>query len=308
MAKPLTVATRPGKLAIAQTEIVTAALKKIHPHIEIKIKTITTKGDRDKRTALWKLKTTGFFTSQVEDALLAGHADFAVHSFKDLPTLHREGLNIAAVLDRQFVEDCLIALNPVSSIDQLQPSAKIGTSSLRRIAQIKHLKPALQPTDIRGNVTTRIRKLHEGKFDAIILARAAIERLGLTDKISFSFDPKQFIPAPAQGALAVQTRTDDAPTSKLVAAIDDKKARTTTFTERCILSTMQCGCHAPAGAFVEVVGDDIAVYAFVSDLEGKNFIRRHITGPAANAKNLAEKIANELLNAGGTEILEKLER
>lgn len=125
----LTVATRAGKLAIAQTEIVIAALKETHPNIEIKIKTITTKGDRDRRTALWKLRTTGFFTSQLEDALLEDQADFAVHSFKDLPTRHRERLTVAAVLDRQFVEDCLISANPVTSIDQLQPSAKIGTSS-----------------------------------------------------------------------------------------------------------------------------------------------------------------------------------
>jgi hydroxymethylbilane synthase len=166
----------------------------------------------------------------------------------------------------------------------------------------------LQPTDIRGNVTTRITKLREGKFDAIILARAGIERLGLSDKVAFCFDPKKFIPAAAQGALAVQTRADDDQTTKLIAAIDDEKARTTTFAERHVLSTMQCGCHAPAGVFAEIVGDNIIISAFISDLEGKNFIRRDITGPAPDADNLAEKIAHQLLNAGGKEILEKLER
>ena len=308
MADVLTVATRAGKLAIAQTEIVIAALKKTHPNIEIKIKTITTKGDTDRRTALWKLTTTGFFTSQVEDALLTGQADFAVHSFKDLPTQQRQGLTVAAVLDRQFVEDCLVANNPVTSIDQLQPSANIGTSSPRRIAQIKHLRPDLQPADIRGNVTTRIRKLREGKFDAIILARAGLERLGLSDKISFCFDPEQFIPAAAQGALAVQIRVDDTRTAKLISAIDDEKARTTCGAERRVLSTMQCGCHAPAGAFAEILGDNIIISAFISDLQSRSFISREITGPAADADTLAEELANELLNAGGREILEKLER
>jgi len=308
MAHLLTVATRAGKLAIAQTEIVTAALKKIHPDIEIKIKTITTEGDRDRRTALWKLKTTGFFTSRVEDTLLADEADFAVHSFKDLPTHQRQGLTIAAVCSRQFAEDCLIAADSVSSIEQLPHAAKIGTSSLRRIAQVRHLRPDLQTTDIRGNVTTRIGKLHEGKFDAIILARAGIERLGLSDKISFCFDPQQFIPAPAQGALAVQTRVDDDATSELITAIDDEKAHTTTFAERRVLSVMQCGCHAPAGAFAAIDKDDIIICAFISDLEGRNFIRRRITGPAANADTLAEKLANQLLDTGGSEILEKLER
>ena len=304
----LTVATRAGKLAIAQTEIVIAALRKTHPDIEIKIRTITTKGDTDRRTALWKLTTTGFFTTQVEDALLTGQADFAVHSFKDLPTQQRQGLTVAAVLDRQFVEDCLISADSAGSIEQIPKAAKIGTSSPRRIAQIRHLKPDLQPTDIRGNVTTRIRKLREEKFDAIILARAGIERLGLSDKLAFCFDPKKFIPAAAQGALAVQIRADDMRTAKLISAIDDEKARTTTFAERHILSTMQCGCHAPAGAFAEIVGDNIIISAFISDLEGKNFIKRETTGPAVDADNLAEKIAHQLLNAGGRQILKNLER
>jgi hydroxymethylbilane synthase len=310
----LTAATRGGDLAIAQTQIIISALKKTHPDIQIKIKKITTKGDRDKRTALWDLKSTcpehcrgsGFFTSQVEDALLSGQADFAVHSFKDLPTQQRKGLTIAAVCERTFAEDCLIANDAVGSIRQLRQSAKIGTSSLRRAAQIRHLRADLTPVPIRGNVPTRIKLLEEGKFDAIILARAGIERLGLGGKISLCFDPQQFIPAPAQGALAVQTRTDDSTATELIAAIDNEKLRTITFAERRVLVTMQCGCHAPVGAFAKIAGDDMQICAFISDLEGKNFISRRLTGPAADADNLAEKIANELLNAGGREILEKL--
>jgi len=308
----LTVATRGGRLAIAQTEIVTGALKKIYPDIQIKIKKIVTKGDRDKRTTLWKLRSSGFFTSQVEDALLAGQADFAVHSFKDLPTRQQEGLIIAAVCERRFAEDCLIAADSASdkqwSIGRLRHSAKIGTSSLRRAVQIKRLRSDLLPTAIRGNVLTRLRLLEEGKFDAIILARAGVERLDLGKKVSLCFDPEQFIPAPAQGALAVQTRTDDVATSRLIAAIDDEKARTITFAERGVLSTLQCGCHAPVGAFARIAGDDIEICAFISDLEGTNFIRRQITSPAAEAGKLAAKVADKLLDAGGIEILEKLKR
>jgi len=243
----LTAATRSGDLAIAQTRLIISALKKTRPRLQIKIKKITTKGDRDKRTALWDLKSTGFFASQVEDALLASQADFAVHSFKDLPTQQRKGLAIKAVCERQFAEDCLIANVPVDSIRQLPLSAKIGTSSLRRAAQIKHLRADLTPLPIRGNVLTRIKLLQQGKFDAIILARAGIERLGLGGKISFCFDPEQFIPAPAQGALAVQTRTGDSAATELIAAIDNEKLRTITFAERQVLVTMQCGCHAPVG-------------------------------------------------------------
>lgn len=303
-----TVATRGAELAIAQTQIIISALKKTHPDIQIKTKKITTKGDRDKRTALWDLKSTGFFTSQVEDALLSGQADFAVHSFKDLPTRQRKGLTITAVCERTFPEDCLIANAPVDSIRHLPQSAKIGTSSLRRAAQIKHLRADLEPISIRGNVPTRIKLLQQGKFDAVILARAGIERLGLSEKISLCFDPQQFIPAPAQGALAVQTRTDDQTVTKFIAAIDDKNLRTITFAERQVLITMNCGCHAPVGAFAEISGNNMEIHAFISDLEAKNFISRCITGPATDADKLAEKIANDLLDAGGREILEKLEK
>jgi len=306
MRKVLTVATRGGELAIIQTEIVTDALKRIYPGIEFQILKVTTKGDRNRRTALWSLKDSGFFTSQVEDALLAGQADFAVHSFKDLPTRQRPGLVIAAVCDRRFAEDCLIAAVPAGSLRQLPDSARIGTSSLRRVAQLKHLRPDLEVIPIRGNVKTRLRRLDKGEADVVILARAGIERLGLGQKISFSFDPQQFIPAPAQGALTVQTRTDDAATNKLVAAINDENARMTTFAERQVLVTMRCGCHAPVGAFARIAGNNIEIHAFISDIEGRNFIKRQIVGPAKEANKLAEQIANDLLASGGKEILASL--
>jgi hydroxymethylbilane synthase len=304
----LTVATRGGALALAQTRHVIATLKKIHPGLEIRIKEITTTGDKDRRTALWTLKETGFFTSQVEDALIAHQADFAVHSFKDLPTAQRQGLTIAAVFDRNFVEDCLVTKQPLVSIDKLPSGAKIGTSSLRRAAQLKHLRADLAPAPIRGNVQTRLRKLDAGQFDAILLARAGLERLGLAGKISFIFNPAMFIPAPAQGALGVQTRADDDQTNEIIAVIDDQKARTTTDAERKILTTMQCGCHAPVGAYAEIESGNIHISAFISDLQGENFIRREFTGPAKDAEKLAENIAKELLKAGGKEILESLEK
>ena len=306
--KSLTVATRGGALAIAQTGHVIAALKKIHPGLEIRIREITTTGDKDRRTALWTLKETGFFTSQVEDALTAHEADFAVHSFKDLPTTQRRGLAIGAVFDRNFVEDCLVSVSPVESIDQLPANAKIGTSSLRRAAQLKHLRADIEPTPIRGNVHTRLRKLETGRFDAILLARAGLQRLGLADKITFVFDPSVFIPAPAQGALGIQTRADDDRTNEIIAAINDENAGTTTAAERKILTTMKCGCHAPVGAYAEITGGDIHIRAFISEVDGKNFIGRELAGPTEDAENLAEKIAKELLKSGGKEILDSLEK
>jgi hydroxymethylbilane synthase len=304
----LTVATRGGALAIAQTEHVVATLKKIHPALEIEIKQVATTGDQDRRTALWNLKDTGFFTSQIEDALTAGEADFAVHSFKDLPTAQQEGLSIAAVFDRNFVEDCLVSASPAASVKELPQAARVGTSSLRRAAQLRHLRGDLEPTPIRGNVRTRLRKLDTDDFDAVLLARAGLERLHLADKISFVFDPAVFIPAPAQGALAIQARADDARTNEIVAAIDDDQARATTRAERKILTTMQCGCHAPVGAFARITAGEIEICAFISDIQGTDFITRQATGPATEAEKLAEQLATALLAAGGKEILASLER
>ncbi|MHC4227865.1 MAG: hydroxymethylbilane synthase [Planctomycetota bacterium] len=304
----LTVATRGGALAVAQTEYVVATLRKIHPDLEIEIKQITTTGDQDRRTALWNLRDTGFFTSQLEDALMAREADFAVHSFKDLPTTQPEGLDIAAVFDRNFVEDCLIAKDPVGSIEQLPQGARIGTSSLRRAAQLKHLRPDLEPTPIRGNVQTRLDKLDTDDFDAVLLARAGLERLGLAGKISFIFELTVFIPAPAQGALGVQSRADDAETNKILAAIDEEDARITTSAERTILTTMQCGCHAPVGAYAKITEGQINIRAFISGVEGRNYISREIDGPVAEAAQLAESIATQLLEAGGKQILESLKK
>lgn len=306
MSRVLTVATRSGALALAQTDIVASLIKRNHPDIKIKIKKITTSGDKDRRTALWNLKTTGFFTSHLEDALLEGKADFAVHSFKDLPTAMRDNLTITSVCDRQFPQDCLIASSPVTSIGHLPEKAKVGTSSLRRSAQLRYLRPDLDIVPIRGNVRTRLKKLDEGNFDAIILARAGLERLELSDKISFTFDPGVFIPAPAQGALAVQTRADDNDTNEIIASIDDKTVRTITFAERKILTVLQCGCHAPVGAYAQITEDQIKITAFISDLKGRNLITQNTTGPATEAERLAENLASELLNSGGREILNKL--
>ena len=185
----LTVATRRGRLALAQTRMVNAALKTQQPDLEVRINEITSEGDRDRRTILWHLKDAGFFTSRLEETLLAGEADLAVHSFKDLPTRQRDGLMVAAVQDRRFAEDCLVAGPGVRSLDDLPVSARVGTSSLRRIAQLGHFRPDIVPVPIRGNVQTRLDKLSGERLDAVMLARAGLERLGLAGRIAFSFDP-----------------------------------------------------------------------------------------------------------------------
>ncbi|MCU0916006.1 MAG: hydroxymethylbilane synthase [Planctomycetes bacterium] len=306
--KTLTVATRRGELALAQTRSVIAALQAQHPGLEVRIQEITTAGDHDRRTALWDLKDTGFFTSQLEDALLNGAADFAVHSFKDLPTREAEGLAVTAIGNRQWPEDGLLARQPIASLDQLPQGARVGTSSLRRAAQLRHLRPDLELVPLRGNVQTRIRKLQTADLDAIILARAGLERLGLAGMISLVFDPKQFLPAPAQGTLAIQTRRDDRETVAIVHSLDDEATRALVLAERQVLVAMQCGCHAPVGAYAESTRDGIEIHAFISDIEGRQLIKRRARGPVAQALELGERVARELLDAGGREILRDLER
>jgi len=307
MSHVLTVATRRGELAVAQTHRVIAALQSKHPGLEVRVKEVTSEGDRDRRTLLWNLKETGFFTSRLEEVLLAGEADFAVHSFKDLPTRSREGLTVAAVYDRCHPEDCLLAREPVESLAQLREGARIGTSSLRRIAQLKHARPDLQPVPIRGNVRTRLEKLRNEDLDAILLARAGLERLGLTDAITFTFDPVQFTPAPAQGALAIQTRTGDARTNEIVAAIDDAHARAVTDAERQILIDTKCGCHAPVGAYAEKDAERLTLRAFLADVSGKTLLRAEASGPWSEACEVGSKVAADLLAAGGQRLLDELE-
>jgi len=306
MNRIFTLVTRTGELAITQTKIIAGMLKQNNPDAEFDIKTIKSKGDVDRKTMLWKVESTGFFTSILEDSLLKREAQIAVHSFKDLPTQMRPGLIVTAVCDRRYGEDCLIATRKIKTINDLPASATVGTSSLRRLVQIKRLRPDLKGESIRGNVPTRIRKVDEGQYDAVILARAGIERLGLSNCISIVFEPAEFIPAPAQGALAVQTRQDDKEICDIVSKIDDEKARITSLAERQILTTTQCGCHAPVGAFAQIKNNEIEITAFIADQTGEQFVSKRNSGPVGNYESIAENLANDLLDTGGTEILEKL--
>ncbi len=308
MSRVLTIATRRGALAVAQTQLVAAALMERHPGLQVKVEEVTSEGDIDRRTALWDLKDAGFFTSTLEEALLAGAADLAVHSLKDLPTRSRDGLALTAICDRRFPEDCLLANEPIRSIDELEPGAKVGTSSLRRAAQLLHAKPEVEAEPIRGNVQTRMQKLRTGEFDAIILAKAGLERLGLADSISLTFDPHEFIPAPGQGALAIQTRSDDEATNAIVRSIDDERARALVEAEREILVVLQCGCHAPVGAYAEAMVDEMRLTAFIADRYGRTCIRRQRIGPAADPLGLGRRVAEDLRTGGGAEILHELER
>ncbi len=304
--KSIRIASRASKLALAQTDIVKRALKKLSDGIEISVVTISAKGDRDKSNFLYKSESVGLFTSEVENAILDGRADLAVHSLKDLPTAPRAGLVIAAIPKRQSVADALVASGQVASIADLLPGATVGTSSLRRIAQLRHLRNDLKCVPLRGNVETRVSKVTTGQIDAIVVACAGLKRLGLADRISVVLAPEQFLTAAGQGALAVQVRAEDTDLIELVSELDDEPTRIATQAERSVLAAMHSGCSIPLGVYARIIGERLVIDAMIADVEGKNLIKRSCSGPVSQSRICAQKLAEELLNVGGKKILEQI--
>jgi len=304
--KHIRIASRASKLALIQSNYIADLLRNLCRELEISIVTVSTKGDRDKSDFLYKSESVGFFTSEVENALLDGKADMAVHSLKDLPTAITTGLTIAAIPKRDSPADALVASGEVASIEDLPAGATVGTSSLRRIAQIKHRRSDLKCVPLRGNVETRVNKVQSGQIDAAVVACAGLNRLRRTDKISAVLPPQDFIPAPAQGALAVQIHVRNIELAELVSQIDDKNSRIAVETERAVLVAMQGGCSIPLGVYAHISGDTITIDAVISDLEGKKYIERSQTDHTNKANTCAKKLAAELLTAGGQKILDEI--
>ncbi|MBW8002851.1 MAG: hydroxymethylbilane synthase [Planctomycetes bacterium] len=304
--RSIKIASRASKLALTQSNYARALLLELDPDLDIQIVEISTKGDRDKSDFLYKTSSVGFFTSEVENALLDGRADLAVHSLKDLPTAITEGLVIAAIPKRESVADALITNTGASSIADLPSGASVGTSSLRRIAQVNHIRDDLNCVPLRGNVETRVNKVAAGQVDAAIVACAGLNRLKLSDKISAALPPDEFIPAPAQGALAFQIRTDNPELNELVSKLNDQPSRITAETERSILATMHGGCSIPLGVYSYIDGDTINIEAMISDVEGKNLIKLSKSAPLDQRQQAAKALAEELLNKGGRQILDNI--
>ena len=301
--RPLRIASRASKLALVQTNYVIKLLESRCPGIESTIIEISTKGDRDKSDFLYKSESVGFFTSEIEKALLDGRADLAVHSFKDLPTQQTPGLIVAAVPQRQSPADAFVTAEKISSIRDLPQGTTIGTSSLRRIAQLKLLRKDIECVPLRGNVETRVRKVTEDQVDAIVVACAGLNRLGLTDKISLILPPEEFIPAPAQGALAVQIRSDDNELAELVRRIDDENSRIAVETERYVLEIMHGGCSIPLGVYSQIHDGTITTCAIICSVDGDKYVRHSVTSSIEQAKTCAEQLSHKLLDDGGREIL-----
>ncbi|MBN1124321.1 MAG: hydroxymethylbilane synthase [Sedimentisphaerales bacterium] len=306
--KPLRVATRSSDLALAQSGMVIDALRNSHPDLEIQIVKVLTKGDQDRTTALWKMGGMGFFTTQVEQALLESRAEVAIHSFKDMPTQVTEGLTVAAIFERRWPEDVVVACGTIQSLDDLPTGARIGTSSPRRIALLRTLKPDLIVETLRGNVPTRMARVKEGLLDGVIVARAGLERLGVADRISLILKPTIFTPAPAQGALAIQCRSDDVETKELLQSANHKPTRLAVDVERTVLAGLHPGCHAPVGVYAELKSENtIHLSVFLADMEGKTVIRKEMQGPIQNGQSMAQEMVRQVLDDGGDTILQGME-
>jgi len=304
--RAIRIASRSSKLALTQTHYIRDALLAISPDLDISVVEISTHGDRDRSDFLYKSQVQGLFTSEVENALLDGRADIAVHSLKDLPTSGSPELTVGATPPRQAVSDALVCLQSVTGLNDLAQGAKVGTSSLRRIAQLKHARPDLNCVPLRGNVETRVSKVQSGDIDVAVIACAGLNRLGMEDHIAVVLPPEQFLPAPAQGALAVQMRASDTELAPLIAQLNDTEAQTTASAERLVLAAMHGGCSIPLGVHARIQDRSLTIEAMISDVEGKTYIRRSQTCDPDQAQTCATDLAQEMLDAGGQEILDQI--
>src|SRR5258706_6369495 len=296
-------ATRPSALARWQTQWVINALKKIHPNLECEEKIITTQGDKILDKPLPEIGGKGLFTQELESELLNGIVHCAVHSLKDLPVENPAGLTIGCIPTRAEVRDVLISKNGYT-LATLPKGASVGTSSLRRAAQILSLRPNLHTESLRGNVDTRLRKAMDGQYDAIILAGAGLNRLGLDQYATEWLSLDVMLPAPGQGALAVQCRVDDQTTLNLLAALEDDSTRKAVTAERAFLSGLGGGCSVPVAAYAEVKSQKsivITLTGLVSSIDGKLAVK--VSGEGSDPSELGKRLANEAISQGASEIL-----
>lgn len=288
------IGTRASRLALAQTALVADRLRATHRDIAIEFVEITTAGDRDQSSPL--PEGAGWFTTAIQEALQRGEIDVAVHSYKDLPTKRPEGLVIAAVPLREDPRDALVSRKGIP-LRRLSPGAVVGTSSPRREAQVRALRPDLDVRPIRGNVDTRVAKVDSGEYDAAVLALAGLKRLGIERRAAEIFSLHDILPAPAQGALAMECRAGDEATIELLAAIDDPSLRQLVMAERSFLARIDAGCHFPAAAFAEQFGTTLKLHALLAP--GGRIIRSKMAGPAETAAGLGRQLAEELMALAG---------
>ena len=301
--RKIKIGTRASRLALWQAEFVAAQLKKFFPALEVELVHVHTTGDKILDAPLAKIGGKGLFTKELELQLARGEIDLAVHSLKDVPTDLPEGFQIAAITRRAQPFDAFVS-GKFSSFAELPKGSIVGTSSLRRAAQLLNRRPDLQIKNLRGNVETRLKKLDAGEFDAIILAAAGLERLGHASRIREILT--EIIPAAGQGALAIEIRTGDKKISELVGKLNDAETFSATTIEREFLREVGGSCQVPVGVFAQVDGDKLNVRALISSIDGQRVVKNSVTVELAEIDGLGKTLATKLLDAGGRKILDDL--
>lgn len=301
----LIIGTRSSKLALWQADYVADRLRKEYPNLAVEKKLMTTKGDKILDAPLAKIGGKGLFTKELEQAMLEGEIDIAVHSLKDMPTEVPDGLVITAITERYDPGDAFVS-NKYKSLEQLPRGAVVGTSSLRRKAQLLHVRPDLVIKDLRGNVNTRLRKLDAGEYDAAVLAVAGLKRLGFAERITEVLPKSMVLPAVGQGALAIEAREDDANVRNLVAFLNDAATVACAKAERAFLARVEGGCQVPVGVYATPEGDALSVEAVIASLDGQRLYRDHVRGTKEQAADLGTELADKLLDAGGINIMHEI--
>ena len=302
----ITIGTRASELALWQAEYIAAEIEKQYPTVRVELRRMTTKGDRILDAPLAKIGGKGLFTKDLEQAMFAGEIDLAVHSLKDMPTEVPDGLVIGAVTERLDAGDAFVSVR-YQSMEELPQGAKVGTSSLRRRAQLLAVRPDLKIHDLRGNVNTRLAKLDAGEFDAIVLAAAGLKRLGLGERIRTILPRSMILPAVGQGTLAIECRADDMRILELIDFLRDPQMTAAATAERAFLRRVEGGCQIPVGVYAEVgAGNVLHVEAMIASVDGMRVCRSRSRGTPETAEKIGIALAEELLDVGGREILKEI--
>ncbi|MBA5866149.1 MAG: hydroxymethylbilane synthase [Nitrospira sp. CR1.3] len=301
----LVLGTRGSKLAVHQSEWVRARLKELAPQVTVTLRRIQTSGDKILDVPLAKIGGKGLFVKEIEEALLSGDIDLAVHSMKDVPTELQPGLALLCIPQREDPRDALIS-REARSFKDLPQGARIGTSSLRRQAQLLQARPDLVISMLRGNLDTRLRKLREGQYDAIVLAAAGLRRLGWEGEITELLNPDVSLPAIGQGALGIEGRADDMFVRSLLSGLEHAETRTTVSAERALLHRLQGGCQVPIAAHATLAGSQMSLEGLVASVDGKEVIRETVQGAAEDHESLGVQLAERLLTRGADRILRSI--
>ena len=301
----ITIATRKSELALWQANHAAALLRSAHPGLEVELLPMVTKGDIILDQPLAQIGGKGLFLKELERALLKGEADIAVHSMKDVPVEQVPGLEVEVLLERANPFDALLGREGQKLAD-LAAGAKVGTSSLRRQCQLRALRPDLELLDLRGNVNTRIRKLEEGQYDAIILACAGLERLGLERYITETLEPPAWLPASTQGTIGIQNRSGDDDVRALLAPLADADAEIRTRAERAVATALEGSCQVPLAVYSVKDGEQLTISALVGMPDGSRILRAETRGPVADVDDLAAAVSTDLLEQGGGDIIASL--